>query len=510
MFCATSADVAIYGGSAFGGKSWALAYEAARYATVPGYAAVIFRRTTPELTGGGSIWEETKGLYPHAGGRRRESPNLDWFFESGAWIGFRHLQYADTVYEHQGKQYAFIGFDEITHFEGSQFWYMLSRLRSSTTVARRVRATCNPDPDSFVRELIDWWIGPDGLAIEERSGVIRYMARVDERIVWGETPEDVYRQAPHGVRRPGEPPRDAEDSRMEPLSFTFIRAKATDNKVGLERDPTYLSRLALLPGAERERLLKGNWDARDTAGDYFNRLTFPILERAPNPINIVRKVRFWDKAATTPSTTNPDPDWTRGALVALLDDNSYCLLDLQSLQAGPGDVEALIKQTAETDGRDVEVGGYQDPAQAGKVDVHHMAKLLEGFAYLTVPTTKHMSVYAKAWVNIGRDIADPTKPGRFKVIRGAPYLHELWRELESFPFGSHDDIVACISGAMQVLTGGGVFDPKAIRSGADIKHPLDGVTPSEDDDVHDDDEWDRHGGGGRGGGGNGRGRGAYV
>ena len=56
-----------------------------------------------------------------------------------------------------------------------------------------MRATCNPDPDSFVRRLIDWWIGPDGYPIKERSGVIRWFVRDEAGALrWFDTKEAAY------------------------------------------------------------------------------------------------------------------------------------------------------------------------------------------------------------------------------------------------------------------------------------------------------------------------------
>jgi predicted phage terminase large subunit-like protein len=472
QFSACPADICIYGGSVFGGKTWALAYEAARYVTVPEYAAVIFRRETTQLTGGGSIWEETKNLYPYLGGDPRESPNLDWRFPVGSQIGLRHLQYEADAKKHQGKQYSFIGFDELTHFTATQFWYMVSRLRGAAGVPKRVRATCNPDPNSFVRELIDWWIGEDGLAIAERSGVIRWMVRLDERLIWGATPDEVWQHDPQRIRRRGEEPINEDDLRPEPMSFTFIRAAAKDNKIGLTRDPEYLSRVALLPGAEAKRLLHGDWNAKDSAGDYFHRTTFPVDDKPQ--ANIKRRVRSWDKAATTPNTDNPDPDWTRGTLLAELDDDTYLIEDMVSLRAGPADVLKLMKHTAETDGRGVMIAIPQDPGQAGLVDVDTTQKALLGYAVISWRATRDKTVYAQVWAPLA-------KRGRIHALR-REYLPTLFGELEAFPDPkAHDDIVDSISGAFQVLTGGGfTVGYQGASTPKDTGHPLDAWSGDDD------------------------------
>ena len=81
-----------------------------------------------------------------------------------------------------------IGFDELTHFSRSQFLYMLSRNRSTCGVRPYMRATTNPDADSWVADFIAWWIDQDtGLAIPERSGVVRYFTTISDEVIWGDS-----------------------------------------------------------------------------------------------------------------------------------------------------------------------------------------------------------------------------------------------------------------------------------------------------------------------------------
>ena len=85
-----------------------------------------------------------------------------------------HLEHEKNKYDHQGAQYPFIGFDEVTHFSKTQFIYLMSRNRSDCGVKPYIRGTCNPDPDSRVADMIEWWIGEDGYILKERDGIVRY------------------------------------------------------------------------------------------------------------------------------------------------------------------------------------------------------------------------------------------------------------------------------------------------------------------------------------------------
>lgn len=444
-FAATTADIAIYGGSAGGGKTFALTMEAGRYTSVPRYGAVIFRRTGPELVGSGSVWHESQNLYPHIGGEAREG-DLEWRFpKSNALIEFRHLIHESSIFGHQSKQYDGLFFDELTHFTEMQFWYMLSRLRSVGQAPKRVRATCNPDPDSFVRQLVDWYIGKEGYAIEARSGVIRWFVRLDEQLVWGASPDEVTAHDPLRIRRRGTP-RALDDDRPEPMSFTFVRARAQDNQVLMRRDPGYLARLALLPGAQRKRLKDGNWDARDSAGDFFDRSTCRIVDRIDER-NVIRRVRFWDKAATSPSSDNPDPAWTRGIRIAQLDSHEWVVEDRASVRAGPAGVDALMLQTAMEDGVATQVGCWVDPGQAGKVDEDKMMRLFSGagFSFTGIPARENKLVYAAVWSPLAAK-------GKVLFLQ-RPYLPDLLKELEGFPALAHKDDMDAISGAFQLMLG---------------------------------------------------------
>ena len=147
-FLQTAADMCIYGGAAGGGKTVGLILEPLRYVgRVPGFTAVFFRRTTPQITNPGGLWDESLNFYPRLGG----TPYLraqEWRWPRGGKIKFSHLQLATSVYDWQGAQITLICFDELTHFTAHQFFYLLSRNRSTCGVRPYIRATCNPDADS--------------------------------------------------------------------------------------------------------------------------------------------------------------------------------------------------------------------------------------------------------------------------------------------------------------------------------------------------------------------------
>lgn len=435
QFSQSAADIAIYGGAAGGGKSYALLLEAAKWVHLPGYRAVLFRRVHTDLMQEGGLWDEAGKVYPLLGATSRESPRLQWSFPSGARISFDHLSHEKTATRKQGLQAAFIGFDELTHFSEQQFWYLIGRMRTTCGVQPYLRATCNPDPDSFVRRLIDWWIGPDGLPIQERAGVIRWLSRVNAENHWADTREELLARFPT----------------TQPKSVTFIPAKLEDNPALIEADPAYASNLDAQNVVDRGRLRDGNWDIRAQAGDYFKRRWFTIVEPDDPIVASVRRwARGWDLAATEPSASNPDPDWTAGAKVGTTgehkpEDARLVIADIERFRGTPGAVESALIRIASHDGRGCTAALWQDPGQAGKAQADAFAKLFRtnGFAIETKVATENKVAYAKIWSPL-------VERGQVYLVRG-DWNEAFINEAEGFPDASHDDQIDAVSRAVALL-----------------------------------------------------------
>jgi len=157
-FFETTADIAIYGGAAGGGKTWALEVEPLRHVQlVQGFGGVIFRRTSNQIRNEGGMWDESFSIYPSCGATPFET-TLEWIFPPFEnRIRFAHMEHEKNRFDWQGAQIPYIGWDELTHFTEEMFFYMLSRNRSTCGVKPYIRATTNPDADSWVAEFIEWW-----------------------------------------------------------------------------------------------------------------------------------------------------------------------------------------------------------------------------------------------------------------------------------------------------------------------------------------------------------------
>jgi predicted phage terminase large subunit-like protein len=433
-FLRTAADICIYGGAAGGGKTVGLILEPLRHVgRVANFTAVFFRRTTPQITNPGALWDESQNFYPRVGG----TPHLgarEWRWPGAGKIKFSHLQFETTVYDWQGAQITLICFDELTHFTAHQFFYMVSRNRSTCGVRPYIRATCNPDADSWVANFLAWWIDPEtGFPIPERAGILRYFIRVAEKIVWADRPDDLMQYLPRLEDLPPgiDPP--------SPISVTFIPATVFDNPALTRVNPEYYAWLLSLPLLERERLLAGNWKIRPTAGLYFKKEWCVVVDEVPADLEIVR---YWDLAATEKTEFN-DPDWTVGIKLGRDKNGGYWLLDMVRARANPGDVERLLINIAAQDGNRVRIGFGQDPGQAGKSQALHLVRALSGF------TVSAASESGDKITRLGPFSAQ-CRAGNVKILRGA-WNEEVFRVLEGFPDLAHDDEVDACSGALEML-----------------------------------------------------------
>ena len=422
-FLSTSADIAIYGGAAGGGKSWALLVEPLRHISNPQFGAVLFRKTYPEITNEGGLWDESEKIYPLI----QATPKLadcEWIFPSGATVSFRHLQHDKDKLSWQGSQIPLLGFDELTHFSESQFWYLLSRNRSTCGVRPYVRATTNPDVDSWVAKLIEWWINQDtGYPIPERAGVVRWFIRRDDQLIWSDSPEEL--KAQYG------------DS--EPKSLTFIPSKLEDNPTLLAKDPGYRANLLALPEVDRLRLLGGNWKVRLQAGMVFKVGMLQATDEVPQGLKVCRA---WDLAAT-----EGGGDYTAGAKIGVYgtgDNRRFIILDMIRGQWSPDNVDSRILKAAEVDGKSCRIRLPQDPGQAGKRQVQQLTRMLAGYSVQSKPVTGDKVTRAAPF-------ASQVNQGNVSMLRGH-WNQALLSELDAFPTeGRPDDAVDALSDAFDDL-----------------------------------------------------------
>lgn len=373
---------ALYGGQAGGGKTDAILMGAIQDVWAPGYAALILRRTYQDLTLPGAIMDRAAD-WLHGTDARWSEVRKTWIFPSGATITFGYLQFDRDKYRYQGSEIQYLGPDELTQFSETSYRYLLSRLRRVRDIDVPLRVRPASNPGGIGN---DW---------------------VYDRFVNAETRGD----------------------------RVFIPARLEDNPF-LDVDE-YERSLAELDPVTRAQLRHGDWTIRASAG-FLDRAWFTIVDEAPAQLDVVG--RSWDEAATAGAG-----DWTVGAKVGRAGGVWY-ILDVVRGQWSPRDVDAVMTQTAATDGWTVPVLLQQEPGSSGKARVDDHKARLRGYDVRSAPPTGDKVVRA-------RPLASAAEAGNVRLVAGN-WVRAFLDEAETFPAGTHDDQVDAVSWAMIQLAHG--------------------------------------------------------
>ena len=236
QFLASTADEALIGGQAGPGKTDCLLMGALRFANVPGFQGIIFRRYLKDVKR--EIWRRAMRWYPGLGGKPNRGELFFTFNDDQSIIRFGGMESESDKYRYKSDEFQYIGFDELSEFLESQYTYLFSRLRSTVAgVPCFMRGGTNPGSEWITRRFAPWvYYGHD--EHEDYDG---------PRVPPG-TPVWV-RPASDGEEYAETPPPDGD---VEWISRVFFPAKRADNIELQRRDPRYEARLNMLDRVERE------------------------------------------------------------------------------------------------------------------------------------------------------------------------------------------------------------------------------------------------------------------
>ena len=250
------ADIAFGWWSAGAWKTFVLLLDPLRGLKHKWFKWVIFRRTTQQISGWGWLWDESLKLYSKIPWNNPVESKYKWEFKNSVDLKFTHMEYEKNAFDHQGLQYAFIGFDELTHFTKKQFFYLMSRNRSTCWIKPYIRATCNPDPESWVAEFIERYLDENWYIRKDRDWVLRYFTIDKDNVIWGNSKQEVIEKCPHIFDPLIE---NWEDVNNYIKSFTFIEWSLDENKELLKADPSYKANLLAQDEVTRKALLEKCW-----------------------------------------------------------------------------------------------------------------------------------------------------------------------------------------------------------------------------------------------------------
>ena len=434
------------------------------YVDDPNFVGFVIRKNASDLKGAGGAFDEALDMFSKYDPKLRYTKQpMQMTFSSGAKIFFTGLDGDAGMKSLQGKQISAIMLDEATHFTEEEIVWAESRLRTKANMTPNIWLTCNPDCDSIIFNWIkDFYLYSrgtvidgelvEGRAIPERDGVVRYYLKVGNKTEWGDSKEELIEKFGHKF------PKDKSTgkSTASPKSFTFISATCLDNPPLLEANPDYVSTLAALPRVTRERLLYGNWLAREEGSGYFKRDWTPIvrIHELIKTDEVVKRVRAWDLASTLPSEQNADPDYCVGVLIAKLKSGRYLIEDMVRGRWRVGELEQmLVEQTK----KDIEMYGYNcinylpvEPASAGKIQKFHFSKV---FAEAKVPVKFYKVGTTKSKLDRFLPFASVSENG-LVIVKEAEWNEDFFAELEIFTGSrskNHDDIVDSCADSFNLL-----------------------------------------------------------
>jgi len=226
---------ALYGGAAYGGKSWILTMLPLfrGFYKHRGFKGIILRRKFPDLER--EIIRLSKEWYPKTGGKYNEQKHSWEWPEYGSYMDFGHVKNPGDITMYDSAQYNYGSFDELTHFPEYPYIYMTSRIRVGTAHINVAILRNGTNP------------GGIGQTFTHN----RFVA-----------------PAPDGYKLI----RDAKSNTLR----IFIPAYIEDNPTGVSYDPTYAQRLELLPEAEKKAKKYGDWNAfRGSVFTTFRPIRFP-------------------------------------------------------------------------------------------------------------------------------------------------------------------------------------------------------------------------------------------
>lgn len=397
---------AFYGGAAGGGKSIALLMAALQYVEVPGYNALLVRKTFKDLSQPEALIDISKEWLTNTDAKWNQSEHM-WTFPSGAVLKFGHLEAESDKFQYQGAAYHFIGFDELTQFPEGSFTYLMSRCRRrsgkdalGSDIPLRIRGAANPGGVGHE------WVKRRFIELPEEEDITEEeVAKFNKRI--------------------------------------FIPSGLQDNPHLDQAE--YREMLEGLDSVTRAQLMNGDWNIAGD-GNMFKREWFDnrLISEIPRGVNLIRKVRYWDLASTDEAKAikeKGDPDYTASVLQALGDDGNVYILEVTRDRLSPAAVEKLVRSKAERDGRTgTAIWMEQEPGSSGVATIFTYRKLMLGFNFRGDKPSGSKIERARA-------ASAACENGLVYIVRGAKTKAFL-NELEAFPVGAHDDMVDAFSGGL--------------------------------------------------------------
>lgn len=276
QFMAVNCKQTFLWGNRGGGKTFICFLKVLPYTFNPLYTGFGLRKAKAESDKPGGL-SDTSKIYFNQFAEYAQSQNIrEWRFNSGSRFKFEYFsdEYESFVDRFQGGQLFNIIVDEAGQCDENIWNYLRTTNRSPMTGKPFMLGAMNPNPDSFLYGLIQWWIDENGAAIPERSGVTKYYYKygnTDEDIIWGFTKREVYAKGKHIIDEAVTEKEWKMWGDKAPLNLIaeicFVACDLSDNEILLTNQPDYKASLATGDEKVDNINLKGVWKRTEIEGD---------------------------------------------------------------------------------------------------------------------------------------------------------------------------------------------------------------------------------------------------
>jgi predicted phage terminase large subunit-like protein len=222
----------------------------------------------------------------------------------------------------------------------------------------------------------------------------------------------------------------------------FVPSLARDNPF-LDR-VSYVDSLNKLDPVTRAQLAEGNWEIR-AMGNMFSRSWFERIPRNKVPVPDLKKVRYWDMAATI------DGDATAGCHLGYDKVTGlFYILDMKILHKSPMELEREIYHCAFDDGADTTIYMEQEPGSAGIHNIDHYKRKVipPGWRFREDRVSGDKETRA-------RPVSAAAEKELIKIAwtrASDDWYSTAMDQLETFPEADHDDAVDALAGAFNALS----------------------------------------------------------
>lgn len=195
----------------------------------PKFKGLVLRRTIPEVKK--ELMKRCGEYYPQTGAKANYSDHV-WKWPWGAELWLAGAEHEDDVRKYDTEQFNYIFFEELTSFTEFMYIFMISRCRpADEDLPSLLFSASNPG------NIGHGWVRKRFVEPAKDGGKIirQYFFDKSGNYILDDAGHRKYTQR------------------------IFIKALATDNPTLLKNDPDYLTKLELLPEAEKAAKLYGDW-----------------------------------------------------------------------------------------------------------------------------------------------------------------------------------------------------------------------------------------------------------